>query len=172
MRSTPRSNWSRVANYLVKVQRKFILVVQSQSKYLADQHFDRGRRSECRIYRSVTPLFVTLHKEAWVSVTVFMALRAHRREPSKEAQSLDLTGLCCAGFLAPYSLAPRPSYGLVLLSSDFTGDQFELFLLPLLQTVATALKWSVTKWLQWRWITPSDVFSNYHLQNFVGVKNQ
>ena len=42
--------------YLVKGQRKFILVVKSQSKYLAGQHFDRGRRSEYRIYRSVTPL--------------------------------------------------------------------------------------------------------------------
>ena len=41
---------------LVKGQRKFILVVKSQSKYLAGQHFDRGRRSEYRIYRSVTPL--------------------------------------------------------------------------------------------------------------------
>ena len=43
-------------SYLVKGQRKFILVVKSQSKYLAGQHFDRGRRSEYRIYRSVTPL--------------------------------------------------------------------------------------------------------------------
>ena len=46
------------SSYLVKGQRKFILVVKSQSKYLAGQHFDRGRRSEYRIYRSVTPLIV------------------------------------------------------------------------------------------------------------------
>ena len=44
------------SSYLVNGQRKFILVVKSQSKYLAGQHFDRGRRSEYRIYRSVTPL--------------------------------------------------------------------------------------------------------------------
>ena len=43
-------------SYLVKGKRKFILVVKSQSKYLAGQHFDRGRRLEYRIYRSVTPL--------------------------------------------------------------------------------------------------------------------
>ena len=41
--------------YLVKGQRKFILVVKSQSKYLAGQHFDQGRRPEYRIYQSVTP---------------------------------------------------------------------------------------------------------------------
>ena len=34
--------------YQVKGQRKFILVVKSQSKYLVGQHFDRGRRS---VYR-------------------------------------------------------------------------------------------------------------------------
>ena len=44
------------SSYLVKGQREFILMVKSQSKYLAGQHFDRGRRSEYRIYRSVTPL--------------------------------------------------------------------------------------------------------------------
>ena len=43
--------------YLVKGQCKFILVVKSRSKYLAGQRFDRGRRSEYRIYRSVTPLY-------------------------------------------------------------------------------------------------------------------
>ena len=45
------------SSYLVKGQRKFIVVVKSQSKYLAGQHFDRGRRSEYRIYRSVTPCY-------------------------------------------------------------------------------------------------------------------
>ena len=42
------------SSYLFKGQRKFILVVKSQTKYLAGQHFDRGRRSEYRIYRNVT----------------------------------------------------------------------------------------------------------------------
>ena len=48
------------SSYLIKGQRKFILVVKSQSKYLAGQHFDRGQRSEYRIYRSVTPLILFL----------------------------------------------------------------------------------------------------------------
>ena len=65
MRSTPRSKWSRVATYN---QRIFILVVKSQSKYLAGQHFDRGRRSEYRIYRSVTPF--TSHAEAAIYLAI------------------------------------------------------------------------------------------------------
>ena len=54
------------SSYLVKGQGKFILVVKSQSKYLAGQHFDQGRRSEYRIYQSVTPLKLEqdLFKEA------------------------------------------------------------------------------------------------------------
>ena len=44
--------------YLVKGQHKFIVVVKSQSEYLAGQHFDRGRRLEYSIYRSVTPLLI------------------------------------------------------------------------------------------------------------------
>ena len=42
---------------LVKGQCKIILMVKSQSKYLAGQHFDRGQRSEYRIYQSATPLY-------------------------------------------------------------------------------------------------------------------
>ena len=41
---------------LVKGQCKSILVVKSQSKYLAGQHFDWGQRSEYRIYWSTTCL--------------------------------------------------------------------------------------------------------------------
>ena len=47
MHSTPESKWSRG---LVKGQHNIILLVKSQSKYLAGQHSDRERRSECRIY--------------------------------------------------------------------------------------------------------------------------
>ena len=41
---------------LLKGECKIILLFKSQSKYLADQHFDRGRRLEYRMYQSVTPL--------------------------------------------------------------------------------------------------------------------
>ena len=56
------------SSYLVKSQRKFILVVKSQSEYLAGQHFDRGRRSKYSIYRSVTPL--TSHAEAAIYLAI------------------------------------------------------------------------------------------------------
>ena len=58
------------SGYLVKGQRKVILVVKSQSKYLAGQHFDQGRRSEYRIYRSATPL-CRINTDCRMSVPVF-----------------------------------------------------------------------------------------------------
>ena len=65
------------------------------------------------------------------------------------------------------SVLSRP-YDLVLISSLFTNDcQFEQFLLPPLQTVP------LLKILQNNSIiTPSEIFSSYHLQNLVGVKNE
>ena len=66
-------------------------------------------------------------------------------------------------------------YDLVLISSHFTNDhQFKLFLLLPLQTVyAYCFK---TKYYKitpvMLYYIPSDVFSNYHLQNLVGVKNE
>ena len=73
----PRAAFRR--QYLVKGQRKFILVVKSQSKNLAGQHFDRGWRLEYRIYRSVTPLSTRqLHSRRRISCPLLsIALRNH-----------------------------------------------------------------------------------------------
>ena len=46
---------------LVKGQHKITLLVKSQSKYIAGQHFDQGRRLEYRIYQSATPLVCQSH---------------------------------------------------------------------------------------------------------------
>ena len=84
------------SSYLVKGQRKFMLVVKSQSKYLAGQHFDRGRRSEYRIYRSVTPL--TSHAEA----AIYLAIN----DPSSAKSGSEASNL--------YNLTIPPLLNLVL----------------------------------------------------------
>ena len=55
---TTFNSWVKVIKIgcLGKGQHKIILLVKNQSKYLAGQHFDRGRRLEYRLYRSTTPL--------------------------------------------------------------------------------------------------------------------
>ena len=53
---------------LFKGQFKIILVVKSQSKYLASQHFDRGQRSEYRIYWSATPLRPSVQRNTLVYI--------------------------------------------------------------------------------------------------------
>ena len=46
MHSMPESKLVIKSSCLVKGQRKIMLLVKSQSKYLAGQHFDQGQRSE------------------------------------------------------------------------------------------------------------------------------
>ena len=49
MRSTPLMKVKVIkSSYLIKGQCKFILVVKSQSKYLAGQHFDRVFTNNCQ----------------------------------------------------------------------------------------------------------------------------